>query len=43
VLFEADRPTYEDGLHAQKDMVVEQKGKGDLSALLKGNDYWEVE
>jgi 2-oxoglutarate/2-oxoacid ferredoxin oxidoreductase subunit beta len=43
VLFEADRPTYEDALHAQKEQVVEQKGKGNLSALLKGKDYWEVD
>jgi 2-oxoglutarate/2-oxoacid ferredoxin oxidoreductase subunit beta len=42
VLFEAERPTYEDALHAQKDLVTQQKGKGNLAALLKGKDYWEV-
>jgi 2-oxoglutarate/2-oxoacid ferredoxin oxidoreductase subunit beta len=42
VLFEADRPTYEDGLHEQKELAVQQKGIGDLTALLKGKDYWEV-
>ncbi len=42
VIFEVDRPTYEDALHEQKDKAVEQRGKGDLVNLFKGKDYWEV-
>lgn len=43
VLFEADRPTYEDGLYVQKQRALELHGKGSLDALFKGKDYWEVE
>lgn len=42
VLFEADRPTYEDALFAQKTKALEQHGKGNLEKLFRGKDYWEV-
>jgi 2-oxoglutarate ferredoxin oxidoreductase subunit beta len=37
-----ERPTFEDGLHQQIDSAIESKGRGDLSKLILGSDYWEV-
>jgi 2-oxoglutarate ferredoxin oxidoreductase subunit beta len=37
-----ERPTFEAGIHDQIEHAVETKGKGDLSKLILGNDYWEV-
>lgn len=42
VLFEIDRPTYEDVLYAQREKAVTERGKGSLDQLFKGKDYWEV-
>jgi 2-oxoglutarate/2-oxoacid ferredoxin oxidoreductase subunit beta len=36
------RPVYDTLMADQLDTAVEQKGKGDLSALLTGNDTWTV-
>ncbi|RBM04633.1 2-oxoacid:ferredoxin oxidoreductase subunit beta [Streptomyces sp. PT12] len=36
------RPAYEDLLADQLEQAVEQRGKGDLAALLAGNDTWTV-
>ena len=43
VLYEADRPCYEDLLFAQLNAAKEQKGTGDLDALLSGGTTWEIE
>ncbi|MFJ5551052.1 2-oxoacid:ferredoxin oxidoreductase subunit beta [Streptomyces sp. NPDC093225] len=37
-----ERPVYDTLMADQLDAAVEQKGKGDLSALLAGNDTWTV-
>ncbi|MCF3962132.1 2-oxoacid:ferredoxin oxidoreductase subunit beta [Streptomyces fuscigenes] len=36
------RPVYDTLMNEQLDTAVEQKGKGDLAALLTGNDTWTV-
>ncbi|MER6265376.1 2-oxoacid:ferredoxin oxidoreductase subunit beta [Streptomyces sp900105245] len=38
-----ERPVYDTAMADQLDTAVEQKGKGDLAALLAGNDTWTVE
>jgi 2-oxoglutarate ferredoxin oxidoreductase subunit beta len=43
VLYNEEKPAYEDLLHAQLDLAIEQKGKGDLDALLAGKSTWEIE
>ena len=42
VLYREDRPTYEDLLHDQVREVRETKGAGDLDALLRQGDTWEI-
>ncbi|MFF4291041.1 2-oxoacid:ferredoxin oxidoreductase subunit beta [Streptomyces sp. NPDC001633] len=42
VLRNVDRPVYDTLMADQLDTAVEQKGKGDLSALLSGTDTWTV-
>ncbi|MFB7636524.1 2-oxoacid:ferredoxin oxidoreductase subunit beta [Streptomyces sp. NPDC056149] len=42
VLRDVERPVYDALMAEQLDTAVEQKGKGDLSALLAGNDTWTV-
>jgi 2-oxoglutarate ferredoxin oxidoreductase subunit beta len=42
VIFESDRPTYEEMLDLQQQTAIEQRGKGDLNQLFRGKDYWEV-
>jgi len=42
VLYTAERPCYEDLLFAQLDHAVETQGKGDLNALIAGNQTWEI-
>ncbi|MCI3271308.1 2-oxoacid:ferredoxin oxidoreductase subunit beta, partial [Streptomyces sp. 7R015] len=37
-----DRPVYDRQLADQLDTAIEQNGKGDLAALLAGNDTWTV-
>lgn len=43
VLFAVDRPTYDDGVIAQVNEVIERKGVGDLDELLRGPETWTVE
>ncbi|MEL7532423.1 MAG: 2-oxoacid:ferredoxin oxidoreductase subunit beta [Bacteroidota bacterium] len=43
VIYEADRPCYEDLLFEQLNAAVEQKGSGDLDALLSGNLTWTID
>ncbi|MGY5106684.1 2-oxoacid:ferredoxin oxidoreductase subunit beta, partial [Streptomyces sp. 900105245] len=38
-----ERPVYDTVMADQLDTAVEHKGKGDLAALLAGNDTWTVE
>lgn len=42
VFYENDRPCYEDMMSAQLDHIISSKGKGDLSALLKGRETWTI-
>ncbi|KNB50056.1 2-oxoacid:ferredoxin oxidoreductase subunit beta [Streptomyces caatingaensis] len=42
VLRDVERPVYDTLMADQLETAVEQKGKGDLSALLAGNDTWTV-
>ncbi len=42
VFYAGERPTYEDELNRQVAAVSERKGKGDLDALLRGNETWEI-
>ncbi|WP_055556001.1 2-oxoacid:ferredoxin oxidoreductase subunit beta [Streptomyces sp. NBRC 110028] len=42
VLRDVQRPVYDDQMSSQIDAAVERKGKGDLGALLAGNDTWTV-
>ncbi|MFY4722667.1 2-oxoacid:ferredoxin oxidoreductase subunit beta, partial [Streptomyces sp. LaBMicrA B280] len=37
-----ERPVYDEQMTEQLDTAIEQKGKGDLGALLAGNDTWTV-
>ena len=43
VLRRAERPTYEDLIHEQLTTVTEEKGEGDLDALLRSGDTWTIE
>jgi 2-oxoglutarate ferredoxin oxidoreductase subunit beta len=36
------RPVYEDLVHEQLRTTVEQRGEGDLAALLHGSDTWTI-
>ncbi|MGW3206494.1 2-oxoacid:ferredoxin oxidoreductase subunit beta [Streptomyces sp. NPDC001135] len=38
----AERPVYDTAMADQLDTAIEQKGKGDLAALLAGGDTWTV-
>ncbi|WP_330240219.1 2-oxoacid:ferredoxin oxidoreductase subunit beta [Streptomyces sp. NBC_00525] len=42
VLRDVARPVYDTKMAEQLDLAVEQSGKGDLAALLAGNDNWTV-
>ncbi|MFD9814306.1 2-oxoacid:ferredoxin oxidoreductase subunit beta [Streptomyces sp. NPDC059080] len=42
VLRDVERPVYDTLMAEQLDAAVEQQGKGDLGALLAGNDTWTV-
>ncbi|MFJ2898188.1 2-oxoacid:ferredoxin oxidoreductase subunit beta, partial [Streptomyces sp. NPDC087218] len=42
VLRDIQRPVYDTLMAQQLDAAVEQQGKGDLAALLAGNDHWTV-
>jgi 2-oxoglutarate ferredoxin oxidoreductase subunit beta len=43
VIFNQERPTYEDMLHDQLNLAVEEKGSGNLDALLAGKTTWTIE
>ncbi|MFK7922279.1 MAG: 2-oxoacid:ferredoxin oxidoreductase subunit beta [Bacteroidia bacterium] len=43
VLYEADRPCYEDLLFAQVNAALEQKGDGNLDELLSGKLTWTID
>ncbi|MES5825281.1 2-oxoacid:ferredoxin oxidoreductase subunit beta [Streptomyces sp. RG80] len=42
VFRDVERPVYDTQMADQLDMAIEQNGKGDLAALLAGNDTWTV-
>lgn len=42
VFYRTERATYEDLLHTQIKGVTEKRGRGDLSALLRTGDTWEI-
>ncbi|MEU2868944.1 thiamine pyrophosphate-dependent enzyme [Streptomyces olivoreticuli] len=42
VFRDVERPVYDTQMADQLETAVEQKGKGDLAALLAGNDTWTV-
>jgi 2-oxoglutarate ferredoxin oxidoreductase subunit beta len=42
VFYSETRPCYEDGLNQQVADLVAKKGVGDLDALLRGRDTWEI-
>ncbi|MGW7558315.1 2-oxoacid:ferredoxin oxidoreductase subunit beta [Streptomyces sp. NPDC054757] len=42
VLRDVQRPVYDTLMNTQLEAAVEQRGKGDLAALLAGNDTWTV-
>jgi 2-oxoglutarate ferredoxin oxidoreductase subunit beta len=42
ILYVEERSTYEDALHKQVAAALTNKGKGDLDALLKGNNTWTI-
>ncbi|MFF8711334.1 2-oxoacid:ferredoxin oxidoreductase subunit beta [Streptomyces sp. NPDC015184] len=42
ILRDIERPVYDTLMAEQLDTAVEQQGKGDLGALLAGNDNWTV-
>jgi 2-oxoglutarate/2-oxoacid ferredoxin oxidoreductase subunit beta len=42
IFYSEDRSTYEEEMLAQVDKHVEAKGEGDLDALLRGNNVWEI-
>ena len=43
VLYQTDRPTYEQQLHEQINAVREKRGAGDLQTLLHQGDTWTIE
>jgi 2-oxoglutarate ferredoxin oxidoreductase subunit beta len=42
VIYEAERPCYEEMMQLQIDEVIAAKGKGNLDKLLRGNEVWEI-
>ncbi len=42
VLYETERPCYEEMMQLQIDEVIATKGKGNLDKLLRGNEVWEI-
>jgi 2-oxoglutarate/2-oxoacid ferredoxin oxidoreductase subunit beta len=43
VLFQTERPCYEDAMKLQIEETIAAKGKGNLSKLLKGRETWVIE
>ena len=42
VIRAVQRPTYDSLLEAQIDKAIEDQGEGDLAALFRQGDIWEV-
>ncbi|MEO6882992.1 MAG: 2-oxoacid:ferredoxin oxidoreductase subunit beta [Bacteroidia bacterium] len=42
IFYETDRPCYEEVLQEQIEIAVNAKGKGNLDALLSGNNVWTI-
>jgi 2-oxoglutarate/2-oxoacid ferredoxin oxidoreductase subunit beta len=42
VLRDVDQPVYDDLMTEQIEATIEQRGKGDLTTLLHGNDTWTI-
>ena len=42
VLYETERPCYEDLVYARLDEAEEKMGKGDLDSMLQGKSTWEI-
>lgn len=42
VFLDVERPCYEDVAHKQIQDTIDQKGEGDLDALLRGPETWEI-
>ncbi|MFN9112257.1 MAG: 2-oxoacid:ferredoxin oxidoreductase subunit beta [Bacteroidota bacterium] len=42
VLYETERPCYEELMQLQIEEVIATKGKGNLDKLLRGNEIWEI-
>jgi 2-oxoglutarate ferredoxin oxidoreductase subunit beta len=42
VLRDVQRPVYDADMNTQLEAAMENQGKGDLGALLAGNDTWTV-
>jgi len=42
VFYTNDRPCYEDGLNQQVADAIAKRGNGDLQALLRGKETWEI-
>jgi 2-oxoglutarate/2-oxoacid ferredoxin oxidoreductase subunit beta len=43
VFYVEDRPCYEDGMQQQMIAATGKKGEGDLNALIRGRDTWEIQ
>jgi 2-oxoglutarate ferredoxin oxidoreductase subunit beta len=43
VFYTEARPCYEEGMAQQIDAAIGKKGEGDLNALLRGRDTWEIQ
>jgi len=42
VIYQTERATYEEQHKAQIELAVQQKGSGDLNALIQGGSVWEI-
>lgn len=42
VIYQEDRPTYEDEMEAQIQAAMNDQGQQDIESLLTGNSYWEI-
>lgn len=42
IFYQEDRPCYEDLLHEQIAVSINRRGEGDLDALLRGKNTWEI-
>ena len=42
VIFQEDKPTYENMMNEQIELAIKDKGSGDLEKLIVGNNSWVV-